>query len=183
MICRLKMETINFKCLQCGSCCKQIVIETDDETNNISVGMCLRPKEVKLFKAYKETEIVPYIGLQRENWTKTKIIMWQMITEPCPLLDKKTNLCLNYENRPVICKCYPFSIEQNGLSIENHCTYCELNVHGVVNIIKEPSQNSALVIQHNMFKRLENMLNSDKKTTGVIFDFKKKIWLTNGVVE
>lgn len=181
------MTHVKFECMKCGSCCKRILTDHICGTKNTKFGLCLSPKEVKIFDFHKETEIVPYIGLQRENWPKTKVIFYQMISEPCPLLNPETNLCTAYNKRPNICRAYPFLIDDGEILIENNCKFRQVHLNyidvGRVDIIKGANQNRANLNLYNMFKSIENKLNSDRKITCVIFDFENDVWLTKKMME
>ncbi len=174
------METKKFECLGCGFCCKKILINYVNGELNITAGLCLHPDEVKLFASHK-TKIAPYIALQRENWPEPKIIMYQMVTEPCPHLNTEQNICTIYKKRPVICRMYPFSIEEKGLSIENTCTYSKENINkssfGNIKITYPKDVHHALLNHHNKFIGFENKLKSDKKLNLLIFDFENNVWI------
>ena len=180
------MKHLKFECLRCGSYCKKIIINNVTKKRNIKVGLCLQPKERKLFRSHNETKIFPYIGLQRENWPEPKIIMYQMVSEPCPLLNTKTNLCTIYDKRPLICRSFPFSFDVSGLSIENNCTFSKKNIKksdfGEIDIIMPGNQKNALINLYNLFAKFERELKLDKKLTPLLFDFEKKIWLIKKIM-
>ena len=174
------METKKFECSGCGYCCNKILIDYVNGELNITAGLCLRLDEVKLFASHK-TKILPYIALHMENWPKPKIIMYQMVVEPCPHLNTEKNRCIIYKNRPVVCRMYPFSIEENGLSIENNCTFSKENIDksnfGNVKITYPKDVYHALLNHHNKFIEIENKLKSDNKLNLLIFDFKNNVWI------
>ena len=174
------METKKFECSGCGSCCNKILINYVNKPLNIIAGLCLRPDEVELFASHK-TKIFPYIALQRDNWSEPKIIMYQMIVEPCPHLNIEKNICTIYKTRPNICRMYPFSIEEKGLSIEKTCTYSKENINkssfGNIKITYPKDVHHALLNHHNKFIGIENKLRSDKKLNLLIFDFENNVWV------
>ena len=88
---------LDFQCLKCGSCCKNII----ETINGVQRGLILTKKETKLFPA----EIVTpqyAIGITKP----TRIVFYQMKTNPCPYLNAK-NECRIYDNRPLICRSFP----------------------------------------------------------------------------
>jgi len=109
-----------FECLKCGHCCERIVVK---DTVGIYVGLCLFPGEQKLFEAFSHA-IVPYIGLRkRAGKPRVDIICYQMIQAPCPLFDRVNKTCTRYDDRPRVCRSYPFSGMNGGYSLEQHCSW------------------------------------------------------------
>lgn len=169
-----------FVCLACGSCCRRITV--DKSEFGISAGLCLMPEERKLFKSYPGS-FVPYIGLQKVGRQKISIVLYQMIIEPCPLLDPDTNLCINYENRPTICRAYPFSIISDGLSVEQRCQYIQTHFsnaeYGKSKILAGADQITGM---RKMSVRIQSIANkplTNKKINCLIFDYKKRQWMGN----
>lgn len=173
------MTPLKFKCLSCGDCCKRIVIH-DRGRLKLTVGLCLMPKERKLFKKYPDAVIYPYIQLNMKNSPETKVVCYQLVTEPCPLLNLETNKCRIYKKRPMVCREFPFSIETGGLSIENNCGFTKLHdddiKFGTTEINYGHVQKSALLKQFNLFKTIEHMLLENPDLQCMIFDCKKKRW-------
>jgi len=107
-----------FECLRCGHCCERIVVKG---LGGIYVGLCLFPGEEKLFEAFPDA-ILPYIGLRkRAGKPRVETICYQMVQAPCPLFDRVNKTCTRYDDRPCVCKAYPFSGMCNGYSLEQHC--------------------------------------------------------------
>lgn len=89
------------------------------------MGLCLLPGEEKLFEAFPGA-VMPYIALQKPGRKRKRIQTHQLVQEPCPLYDAATKTCTVYENRPMICKAYPFSHvpgDGGAYSIETTCTW------------------------------------------------------------
>jgi len=82
------MELSNWKCQQCGHCCKNIK------------SLMISTNESKFFPKHLLIPEVAY-GRNRENLT---IIYYQIISTACPLYKDG---CSIYDNRPLICKTYP----------------------------------------------------------------------------
>jgi Fe-S-cluster containining protein len=72
-------------------------------------GLALFPEETRYFA---KDIISPYRckGICPED-KNFRIYMYQLNTEPCPHIDKLKNStsCKIYEDRPLICRCYPFT--------------------------------------------------------------------------
>jgi len=81
-----------WECLKCGKCCY-----------NQWAQMELFHDEIKYFP---KKIIKPYLG---SGYTKDsiEIVLFKLIPKKCPLYDEK-NGCTIYENRPRICKTFPF---------------------------------------------------------------------------
>ncbi len=173
------MTLPKFECLDCGDCCKRIIIH-DRGQLQLTVGLCVMPKERKLFKHYPDAVIIPYIALKQKNQEKLNIICYQLVTEPCPLLDPKTNKCMNYKKRPMVCREFPFSIETGGLSIEKNCGFAKLHNddidYGTTDINIGQIQKSALRKQFNLFERIQQRLLKEPDLLCLIFDCEQKKW-------
>lgn len=167
-----------FNCLSCGSCCRRIQIK--DEVDFLTaVGLCLRLEERELFKHHPETIIHPYIGIKRKGQSKVKVLLYQMVSEPCPLLDLETNRCTVYDSRPMICRAYPFILIKNQIGIEDNCTstkpFMENVVFGETEIEIGDTQRFAMIEQVKLFKHIQNMLNKNMEI--LIFDFTTETWI------
>lgn len=108
-----------FECLRCGHCCERIVVES----LGMNIGLCLFPGERKVFEAFPDA-IVPYIGLRkRSGKRRVETVCHQMIRAPCPLYDAINKTCTRYDERPNVCRSYPFSSLHGGYSLEQHCSW------------------------------------------------------------
>jgi Fe-S-cluster containining protein len=92
-------EGIYFKCVQCGNCCHEDVPLEDFEL------------ETGLFPDTKTESLYSY------SWTGKFIN--KKDGEPCPFMNLETKKCKIYEQRPLICRKYPFA--------ENVARYWERN--------------------------------------------------------
>lgn len=90
----------NFKCERCGECCKTytVVLYGEDIKDIEKLGY---PKEFFTEKDYNTEESTAQYVLKRENGQ-------------CIFLKLKNNepFCEIYENRPKICRIYPFFKEE-----------------------------------------------------------------------
>lgn len=111
-----------FECLHCGRCCEKIITTE----YGVSVGMYLKPSEIRLFRRYPSA-VKPYFGIaKRDNSKPKKIICYQLAIEPCPLYDEDTKSCKQYDSRPIACRAYPFGLRDGGrVMIEEHCKWGE----------------------------------------------------------
>ncbi|MGP8322437.1 MAG: YkgJ family cysteine cluster protein [Methanosarcinaceae archaeon] len=168
-----------FICQSCGSCCRRIVIKDPVYIIN-AVGLCLKPEERDIFKQHPETIIVPYIGLKRKNKAKIKVLLYQMVSEPCPLLDKETNLCTVYDKRPMICRAYPFLLINNQIAIEDNCTSAKILMKkitfGETEIIEGNTQRLTLIEQVELFKNIENITKNNDAIL-LMYDYINKNWI------
>lgn len=109
-----------FECLRCGRCCERIIAEV---LGDIKFGLCLFPGEEKLFEAFPDA-ILPHIGLRkRAGKPRVEVVCYQMIQAPCPLYDRVNKTCTRYDERPRVCRSYPFSGMFDGYSLEQHCAW------------------------------------------------------------
>ena len=167
---------LKFTCQSCGSCCRRIIIK--DQVDIIkAIGLCLKPEERDLFKQHKETNIVPYIGFKRKNKAKINILLYQMVSEPCPLLDLETNLCTIYDKRPMMCKAYPFILISGKVGIEDKCTdvksFLKNVVFGKTEVEMGTTQRLALIEQINLFENIGKLNNNQP----LIYDYIRKSWI------
>src|SRR3972149_8581906 len=102
------MKIIDFKCLKCGTCCKNLLEDFDD---GLRRGLVLTAKETKLFPA----EIISpkmAIGVN----TPKIILQYQLNANNCPHINEK-NECKIYNNRPLMCRAFPY---ESG-TVSNKC--------------------------------------------------------------
>lgn len=164
--------------MSCGSCCKRILV---DMKNGLSGGLFLRKEERKIFDKYPDTKIVPFIGIAAKGSRKMKVMCYQMISEPCPLLNETTNLCTDYEHRPIICREYPFSTTKQGLNVELNCSSIKTHFkdveYGVTEVSMDLVIRDALIIQLEFFNEMELKLLKNNKLKAYMYDFNKKVWI------
>jgi Fe-S-cluster containining protein len=155
------MEKMNFRCIQCGKCCKNLIF-TD---HGIQRGLTLFPEETKHFP---EKMIKPYIGIGKRPYESGfKVHAYQLVTMNCIHLSH--NKCSIYTSRPTSCRQYPFSLEQDPLEgillgIDMNCPAAIHLVNNSDGIVELPDRNSA-----------EKLLNLKK----LFIDHPKKAWLYN----
>lgn len=167
-----------FKCMNCGDCCRRILINH----KNLTIGLCLLPNEVKLFKSFPGS-VLPYIGLKKIDSSEIEILNYQMVIEPCPLLDLNTNQCDKYKKRPTVCKEYPFSVLLDGISLENKCSSVKSNFnnveYGKTAIDAGIVQKKAMIKMSRQYFDTGERLQSDKDLRLMILDCEKQEWIGN----
>lgn len=103
-------EQISFHCINCGECCKKLLIERQ----GVLKGLPLFPEERILFR---RDVVKPEFGigtLPGENGFK--IISYQMTRAVCP--NHVYGGCTVWINRPAICRSYPIvPVISQGLKI------------------------------------------------------------------
>ena len=164
----------NFECVHCGRCCERIIIDTE---YGINVGMYLKPSEIKLFRRFPSA-VLPYIGLAKSGRSKPKkIVCYQLAVEPCPLYDKTTKTCTQYDSRPIACRAYPFDLSGGRLTAEGHCKWYE-KVKNTLEVgksrINAPDAIQYAYEIHKIFMQYEKPSNLP---VVMIFDVRKKKWV------
>ncbi len=106
--------TVNFRCHSCGHCCTDVI--------------CL-PTPWDVIRMARETGKNPYRflefitpddidGVEKNDptWLKVKNKRYMMAlkrsAQGCHFLDKQTKRCTIYESRPLLCRLYPFKLEE-----------------------------------------------------------------------
>ena len=101
------VEPVEFNCLQCGECCRRLLI--DDK--GLRKGLPLLPEERHLFP---DSLIAPGIGIGSPGEPGVRVISHQMTEMVCPHL--RESRCEIWSERPVVCRSYPYmpAITQGG---------------------------------------------------------------------
>ena len=111
------IETIGFECTRCGACCKA----TEDETHTATVF----PDEVREIQRREDYDWrdvarpMPYGLSPGENGPVGETFEWALQTDDCgdcTFYDGEESVCTVYEDRPLICRTYPFSVALGGTS-------------------------------------------------------------------
>lgn len=174
------MITKKFRCIRCGKCCDKIL----RNTHGITVGLYLRPSEIKLFEDFPSA-VVPYVGIAENGSTEPEeIICYQVATEPCPLYDMDAKRCRRYDLRPAACRAYPINLSGGGLTVEASCGWFERNKNklkfGRTRIDAVEEIQNALEI-HNDFGEYAKRLS--KNAVVMIYDAEKRKWVEIGFTE
>lgn len=146
-----------FECHRCGCCCNRILIPY----RGITVGLSLLPGEEHLFESCPGA-VKPYMGLRRMRGKgyNVEVVCYQMVQQPCPLYDRILNRCTRYEDRPMVCREYPFSNDPSSSTVEQHCTWVKSNesLFDKTPIQMEPGQQSAIIRINSFFLSLHDLM-------------------------
>ena len=110
------IETIGFECTRCGACCKA----TGEEAHTATVF----PDEVREIQQREEYDWrdvarpMPYGLSGGENGPVGETFEWALQTDDCgDCTFYDGEVCTVYEDRPLICRTYPFSVALGGTSL------------------------------------------------------------------
>jgi Fe-S-cluster containining protein len=125
------IESIGFECTRCGGCC---TAETAESGENEPHTATLFPEEARRLRAAASeltgsdhewrdvARPMPY-GLEDEDGTATgETFEWAIQTDSCgdctfySESDDGVGACTVHEDRPLICRTYPFSVALGGTS-------------------------------------------------------------------
>lgn len=113
------IETIGFECTQCGACCKGTDCGSSDEGEHTATVF---PDEIRRLQARGEYDWrdvarpLPY-GVSEDGTGET--FEWALQTDSCGdcrFYDHDQSICTVYDDRPLICQTYPFSVSLGGTS-------------------------------------------------------------------
>lgn len=127
-----EIETIGFECTDCGACCKS---DTCDDTatpaadNEVTDGgehtATVFPDEVRQIQEREEYDWrdvarpMPYGLTETDSGPVGETFEWALQTDDCgdcTFYDQDGSRCTVYEDRPLICQTYPFSVVLGGTS-------------------------------------------------------------------
>ncbi len=115
------IESIGFECTRCGACCKSEVEEPHTAT--------IFPDEVREIQERTDYDYrdvarpMPYGVSEGENGPEGETFEWALATDgcgDCTFYEESdadgTGACTVHEDRPLICRTYPFSVSVGGMS-------------------------------------------------------------------
>lgn len=117
------IEAIGFECTRCGACCKAAEGADGTEEHTATVF----PDEVRELQAAGEYDWrdvarpMPYGLSEGEDGVEGETFEWALETNGCGdctfyAEDDGTGACTVHEDRPLICRTYPFSVALDGSS-------------------------------------------------------------------
>jgi len=133
-------ELVRFRCHSCGHCCRDLaVLPTPFDVQRITLHTGRNPLKFLEFLTPDEVEEVDEDDPTWLNVDGQQFIMALYRDEEmgCSFLDKDTRLCGIYEARPILCRLYPFKLEEtasgryNGFSLHTDVE-CPLHRDGQV---------------------------------------------------
>ncbi|WP_049998399.1 YkgJ family cysteine cluster protein [Halococcus sediminicola] len=117
------IEAIGFECTRCGACCKAAEGAEGTEEHTATVF----PDEVRELQAGSEYDWrdvarpMPYGLSEGEDGVEGETFEWALETDGCGdctfyAEEDGTGACTVHEDRPLICRTYPFSVALDGSS-------------------------------------------------------------------
>ncbi len=154
---RKDIQNLGFSCMRCGWCCREnFNIRITSEILRPSNAISVFPDDIRRIMkgtGMKWDEIAaPDIYSCVSDGDKIIAIGWLLRRndkEECVFYRK--NECTIYEYRPMICRCYPFFLGENGVEV----MHCE----GLGNkITSEHTKEMALVLKRYEIKKLQSYI-------------------------
>jgi len=107
-------DTVQFKCHHCNHCCTEVVcLPTPWDVVRIVKQTGANPYEFLEFLAPDEISEVAKSDPTWLDCNGNRFIMALRRDERgCHFLDKKTRFCSIYEARPILCRLYPFKLQE-----------------------------------------------------------------------
>jgi Fe-S-cluster containining protein len=121
-------DTVKFKCHSCGHCCTEVVcLPTPEDVRRIAAHTGKKPSKFLEFLTPEELEGVDdddptwlecqgekyMMALKRVGWRKPQRKLRRGRDLHCFFLSEKTGYCKIYEARPILCRLYPFKLEES----------------------------------------------------------------------
>ncbi len=119
------IETIGFECTHCGACCKAADCDDTAGTETEEHTATVFPDEVRKVQTRESDDWrdvarpMPYGLTESESGPVGETFEWALQTDgcgDCTFYDRDANRCRVYEDRPLICQTYPFSVGLGGTS-------------------------------------------------------------------
>lgn len=162
------MTKIPIECLRCGSCCKNLLRESEHGLH----GLNLIPNERKLFP---REIICPYMGVGIKKGLEPKYtIMYQLNVNLCPHL-LQNNHCKIHKNRPWACQVFPIvSIEPPRITTE--CRFIkEITKGGMIEIIAPTEKRAMEHLSNYVTRKLKSIFPPPK--TVLEYDLRNRKWI------
>lgn len=108
-------ELVRFKCHHCSHCCTEVVcLPTPWDVIRIVRGTGARPLE---FLEFVTPDEISGVSPSDPTWLKCNGLRYLMAlrrdANGCFFLDNKTRYCSIYEHRPILCRLYPFKLQED----------------------------------------------------------------------
>ncbi len=128
-----EIEAIGFECTDCGACCKSescgdTAAETadnevaDSESEHTATVFPDEIRQIQEREAYDWRDVarpMPYGLTETDSGPVGETFEWALQTDgcgDCTFYDREGARCTVYEDRPLICQTYPFSVALAGTS-------------------------------------------------------------------
>ena len=108
-------NTVHFKCHHCDHCCRDVVcLPTPWDVLRIALTTGANPHD---FLEFLTPDEITGVAKNDPTWLRAggqKFIMALRRTpkEGCHFLDRKTGFCGIYDARPILCRLYPFKLQE-----------------------------------------------------------------------
>lgn len=107
-------DIVNFRCVSCGHCCTDVVcLPTPWDVNRIARETGEDPYQ---FLEFITPDEISEVSKNDPTWLKVNRKKYLMAlkrgSKGCYFLDKKTRKCSIYESRPMLCRLYPFALQE-----------------------------------------------------------------------
>ena len=126
------IESIGFECTRCGACCKAETgdcgEDTDDQSERDPHTATVFPDEIRQLQAAGDYDFrdvarpMPYGLEDGPDGPEGETFEWALQTDDCgdcsfyAEADDGSGACTVHEDRPLICRTYPFSVALGGTS-------------------------------------------------------------------
>ena len=131
-----------FQCLQCGTCCRNLLRETNTGLH----GLNLFPSERDLFP---QEVVAPYMGIGRTS--PVAIILLQLTDNVCVHLSQD-NRCKIHDNRPLACQAFPIVSVRDKPWITTECS--SINATGEITMIMREERRASDYICRYIRRRI-----------------------------
>jgi Fe-S-cluster containining protein len=106
--------TVNFRCHSCGHCCTDVVcLPAPADVIRIVKRTKIHPKK---FLEFLTPEEITGVESNDPTWLKCGDEKYMMALKRgkkgCYFLNKKTGFCRIYDDRPFLCRLYPFKLQE-----------------------------------------------------------------------
>ena len=111
---RMGRDTVRFRCHSCGHCCTDVVcLPTPWDVIRIVKNTGESPYE---FLEFLDPDEISEVDDSDPTWLKCGGHRYLMALKRgphgCYFLDKETRFCAIYEHRPILCRLYPFKLQE-----------------------------------------------------------------------
>jgi Fe-S-cluster containining protein len=122
------IEAIGFECTRCGACCKAVDCGDEDEGDREDHTATVFPDEVRALQEagdYDWRDVarpMPFGLVDGADGPEGETFEWALQTDTCgdctfyEEAEDGTGACTVHDDRPLICRTYPFSVALGGTS-------------------------------------------------------------------
>ncbi|MCK5862382.1 MAG: YkgJ family cysteine cluster protein [Candidatus Hydrogenedentes bacterium] len=170
---------VQFKCHHCGHCCTDVIcLPTPWDVLRIAMGTGENPYT---FLEFLSSEEITGVEKSDPTWLEVNGERYMMAvqrdeTVGCFFLDKQTEFCSIYEQRPLLCRLYPFKLhETRNAEFDSFSLHTDVGCPRNQDGIHETKPLYELYLQDKMhqddYAALVQAFNKDKNMTRNPDDF------------